>query len=109
MGPPKHDPSGWLLSYHTACLSWMSAAPICSIDDGIQLAGARPYHKELLEHDEPRKAPPAKPSLTPDSAGPIVGPPMGLPVTVHCDKAWDLMFKTQRGEKMSSCTFLRLI
>ena len=47
------------------------------------------HHKESLERDEPSKAPPAKPSNTPDEAGPIVHRPMGVPVTAGCDTAWD--------------------
>jgi hypothetical protein len=44
-------------------------------------------HKESLEHNEPNKAPPAKPSPNPDDAGPIVHRPMGLPITAGCDTA----------------------
>uniref|UniRef100_A0AAZ3QPA8 Tc1-like transposase DDE domain-containing protein n=1 Tax=Oncorhynchus tshawytscha TaxID=74940 RepID=A0AAZ3QPA8_ONCTS len=46
-------------------------------------------HKELQEHDEPSKAPLAKPSLNPDGAGPIVCRPMGIPITAGCDTARD--------------------
>ena len=42
-------------------------------------------HKESLEHDEPSKATPAKPSPYQDDAGPIVRRPIGLPVTASCD------------------------
>jgi hypothetical protein len=42
-------------------------------------------HKESLERDEPSKAPLAKPSPSPDDAGPILRCPMGLPITAGYD------------------------
>ena len=48
------------------------------------------HHKELLEHDEPSKGSPAKPSPNPDDAEPIVRRPMGLPTTAGCGTARDM-------------------
>jgi hypothetical protein len=52
------------------------------------LRPARHRTQESLVRDGTRTSLPAKPSPNPDDAGPIVRRPMGLPVTVGCDRAW---------------------
>ena len=44
--------------------------------------------QESLVRDETRISLPAKPSLTPDDARPIVRRPVDLPVAAGCDRAW---------------------
>ena len=82
MRPLKHDLPLCIL-LNTRPLNLEDSGTHVS-EETAQLTSACRYltrHKKLLECDEP--------CPKPDNAGPIVRFPMGLPVMVSCDTAWD--------------------